>query len=87
MKPNISDHRVNELLAVMRMYYEKNEEMRQHVLEKPDLNANALSYSSQWLDLAAALDELLERREDEELNRIADERRNDKLIPVNLEEL
>lgn len=83
----LPDARVVELIGKMKHYHTENEKLRQHVTGDEWKHNNALAYSALWADIGAALEELLDRREDEELNRICEERKNDPVIAVNFDEL
>ncbi|EGJ7360682.1 hypothetical protein NRB36_004326 [Salmonella enterica] len=87
MKEELTTDRITSLIATMRHYYAENEKLRQHVTGDEWRHNNALGYSAQWADIAAALVELLDRRDDAELLRIIEERKGDKLIPVDLNDL
>lgn len=87
MKEELTTDRITSLIGTMRHYYAENEKLRQHVTGDEWRHNNALGYSAQWADLAAALVELLERREDAELLRIIEERRNDPRVSVELNDL
>ncbi|ENE5752070.1 hypothetical protein ACFLMW_003739 [Salmonella enterica] len=52
----LTPERIDTLIRRMEHYHTENEKMRQHVLEKPELHANALEYSQMWLDIKTALE-------------------------------